>query len=211
MEQTTEQEDIKINTTLLVIGLIHLISATILIAIASYINLEMWIITLCFAISLLISASIYILIKKENFSVIGRTLKRAPYSLIPFVLSMFVIVLSLNDTGITEKLSNFFNSLNPIYSFGMGGALTANFINNIPMSVLFANMALTSNASIYASIIASNIAAYITPVGALAGIMWMSLLKTYEVNFSFKNFVCYGVTIGIPTLLAALLSLSIIL
>lgn len=211
MEQTTEQEDIKINTTLLVIGLIHLISATILIAIASYINLEMWIITLCFAISLLISTSLYILIKKDNFGVIGRTLKRAPYSLIPFVLSMFVIVLALNDTGITGKLSNFFNSLNPIYSFGIGGALTANFINNIPMSVLFANMTLTSNASIYASIIASNIAAYITPVGALAGIMWMSLLKTYEVNFSFKNFVSYGVTIGIPTLLAALLFLSLIL
>ena len=192
------------------IGLLHLISATVLIAIASYINLEMWIITLCFAVSLLLSTSIYILIKKDNFSVIGKTLKRAPYSLIPFVLSMFVIVLALNDTGVTAKLSNFFNSLNPIYSFGIGGALTANFINNIPMSVLFANMSLSSSASIYASIIASNIAAYITPVGALAGIMWMSLLKTYEVNFSFKNFVYYGVLIGIPTLFTALITLSFI-
>ena len=124
---------------------------------------------------------------------------------------MFVIVLALNDTGITTKISNFFNSMNPIYSFGIGGALTANFINNIPMSVLFANMSFTSNASIYASVIASNIAAYITPVGALAGIMWMSLLKTYEVNFSFKKFVYYGITIGIPTLIIALLTLSLII
>ena len=66
MEQVLEQEDIKINKTLLTIGLLHLISATILIAIASYINLEMWIITLCFAISLLLSTTIYTLIKKEN-------------------------------------------------------------------------------------------------------------------------------------------------
>ena len=211
MQETDQQEDVKINSVLLIIGLFHLITTTILIAIASYINLEMWIITLCFAISLILSTSVYLLIKKENFSILKRTLKRAPYSLIPFVLSMFVIVLALNDTGITAKISNFFNNMNPIYSFGIGGALTANFINNIPMSVLFANMTFTSNASIYASIIASNIAAYITPVGALAGIMWMSLLKTYEVNFSFKKFVCYGITIGIPTLIIALLTLSLII
>ena len=124
---------------------------------------------------------------------------------------MFVIVLALNDTGITLKLSNLFNKINPIYSFGIGGALTANLINNIPMSVLFANMNFTSNASIYASVIASNIAAYITPVGALAGIMWMSLLKTYQVDLSFKKFVGYGIIIGIPTLFAALFTLSLII
>ena len=211
MELTPQEDNIKINSILLIIGLFHLATTTILIAIASYINLEMWIITLCFAISLILTTSIYLLIKKTDFSILTCTLKRAPYSLIPFVLSMFVIVLALNDTGITDKLSNLFNKINPIYSFGIGGALTANFINNIPMSVLFANMTFTSNASIYASIIASNIAAYITPVGALAGIMWMSLLKTYQVNFSFKKFVGYGIIIGIPTLLVALFTLSLII
>ena len=37
--------------------------------------------------------------------------------------------------------------------------------------------------SIYASIVASNIGAFITPIGSLAGLMWMSLLKTYNVKF----------------------------
>lgn len=209
--EETVTDDAKINKVLLIIGLFHLITATILIAIASYINLEMWIITLSFVISLIISSSIYLLIKKEKMTVLINTVKRAPYSLIPFVLSMFIIVLALNSEGITLKISNFLNSMNPIFSFGIGGAVTANLINNIPMSVLFANMSFTSNASIYASIIASNIAAYITPIGALAGIMWMSLLKTYEVNFSFKKFVCYGLAIGIPTLITALLTLLLII
>ena len=209
--EETVTDDAKINKVLLIIGLFHLITATILRAIASYINLEMWIITLSFVISLIISSSIYLLIKKEKMTVLINTVKRAPYSLIPFVLSMFIIVLALNSEGITLKISNFLNSMNPIFSFGIGGAVTANLINNIPMSVLFANMSFTSNASIYASIIASNIAAYITPIGALAGIMWMSLLKTYEVNFSFKKFVCYGLAIGIPTLITALLTLLLII
>ena len=124
---------------------------------------------------------------------------------------MFIIVLALNGEGITSKLSDLLNSIGEVFSFGIGGALFANLINNIPMSVFFANMSMTSTASIYSSIIASNIAAFITPVGALAGIMWMSLLKTYEVNFSFKKFVGYGVIIGIPTLLIALLTLSLII
>ena len=188
-----------------------MITTTILIAISSYINIEMWIVTLGFATSLIISTSIYLLITKNKYDVLTNTIKRAPYSLIPFVLAMFIIVLSLNNQGITSTISNFFNNIDPVYSFGVGGAIIANFINNIPMSVLFANMSFTSSASIYASIIASNIAAYITPVGALAGIMWMSLLKTYKVDFSFKNFVRYGIVIGIPTLIVALIALFIII
>lgn len=211
MTPVTETEEIKIDKGLLIIGLIHLITTTVLIAIASYINLEMWLITLTFVISLTISSSIYILIRKKSFSVLLNTFKRGPYSLIPFVLSMFVIVLTLTKEGITSYIYEFLNTLPNVFSFGIGGTLFANLINNIPMSVLFANMSITNEASIYASIIASNIAAYITPVGALAGIMWMSLLKTYDVKLSFKKFVGYGVTIGLPTLLIALLTIFIIM
>lgn len=211
MSENENEEVISINKWLLVIGLFHLITTTILIAISSYIQIEMWIVTFLFAISLIITTSIYLLISKNKFKVLLNTIKRAPYSLIPFVLSMFVIVLSLNNIGITSLISDFFNSFSEVFSFGVGGAIIANLINNIPMSVLFANMSFTSNASIYASIIASNIAAYITPVGALAGIMWMSLLKTYNVKFSFKSFMKYGVIIGVPTLLVALLTLSLII
>ena len=211
MSINENEEIITIDKGLLIIGLFHLITTTILIAIASYINIEMWIVTLGFALSLIVTSSIYIFITKNKYSVLLNTIKRAPYSLIPFVLAMFVIVLSLNNLGITSLISDFFNSLSPVFAFGIGGAIVANFINNIPMSVLFANMSFTTNASIYASVIASNIAAYITPVGALAGIMWMSLLKTYEVKYSFKSFMKYGIIIGIPTLLVALLTLFIII
>jgi arsenical pump membrane protein len=72
------------------------------------------------------------------------------------------------------------------------------------MSVLFSNLNITNLSSIYSSIIASNIAAFITPIGALAGIMWMSLLKTYNIDFSFKKFMKYGLIVGIPALLSAL-------
>ncbi|MCM1130764.1 MAG: SLC13 family permease [Roseburia sp.] len=195
----------KPNLVLLIIGLVHLFGATVLLAIASYIQFEMWIIALSFAGSLLLITTLYLVTRKERITPIQFTLLRAPWSLIPFVLSMFVLVLSLNQQGITKIIEDLLLKLPPIFSYGIGGTITANLINNIPMSVFFSNL-LTSapSTAIYASIIASNIAAFITPIGALAGIMWMKLLKTYDIKFSFKDFSFYGCIIGIPSLLGAL-------
>lgn len=195
------------NRFLLINGLIHLISATILLAVSSYINLEMWIVSLTLACSLIISNLIYLLTTKKRLNILKFTAIRAPWNLIPFVLSMFVLVLALNEQGYTKIISNFLSNFNEAYSYGVSGAIFANLINNIPMSVLFSNIISNSPTAIYASIVASNIAAFMTPIGALAGIMWMSLLKTYGIKFSYKQYMLYGLTIGIPTLLMALLPL----
>ena len=199
------------NKFLLINGLAHLIITTTLLAISSYINLEMWSITLIFAISLFVTNFIYLAITKQSYKCLITTLKRAPWSLIPFVTSMFIIVLCLQEQGITNYLSSILSNSNQVFTFGFSGALAANLINNIPMSVLFANLIESNLSSIYASIIASNIAAFMTPIGALAGIMWMSLLKTYNIDFSFKKFTKYGLIIGLPSLFFALCALSLVL
>ena len=77
------------------------------------------------------------------------------------------------------------------------------------MSILYTNIA--SNLSgvsycqaIYASIIGSNIGAFLTPIGALAGIMFSSLVNENNVRFTFIDFIKYGVIISIPTITVAL-------
>ncbi|MEG1535559.1 MAG: ArsB/NhaD family transporter, partial [Clostridia bacterium] len=57
---------------------------------------------------------------------------------------------------------------------------------------------------VFASVIGSNIGAFLTPVGALAGIMWSSILRHNGIKFSFVDFLKYGFAIAIPTLLASL-------
>jgi arsenical pump membrane protein len=92
--------------------------------------------------------------------------------------------------------------------------LSANFINNIPMSVLFSGIiesGVATNAKIYATVIGSNLGAYLTPVGALAGIMWTGLLRTHEVEFSFKDFIKYGVVVAVPALAVSLFGLWLVL
>ena len=81
------------------------------------------------------------------------------------------------------------------------------------MSVLFASILTDVNnhqlLAIYATIIGSNIGAYLTPIGALAGIMWMSLLKKYDIKFTFFDFMKYGVIIVPAILLMSLLGLMV--
>lgn len=205
MFETTET---MLSKPLLCIGLTHLLLATITLAIASYLSLEMWIIALVFATSLFLCTFIYTKIAKEHRRLLHKTALRAPWNLVPFVLSMFVLVLALDEQGFIPLVEDFLSGLHPVYAYGLFGALTANLINNIPMSVLFSSILTNAPlSSIYATILSSNIAAFITPIGALAGIMWMSLLKTYNIKLSFVKFSLYGCIIGIPTLLIALSTL----
>lgn len=79
------------------------------------------------------------------------------------------------------------------------------------MSILYSNIATTTGyrSAIFASIIGSNIGAFLTPTGALAGIMFTNLVNKHETKYSFVDFVKYGSIISIPVICAASLMLMI--
>lgn len=195
---------------LLYIGLVALISCIILLAVSSYINIESWIICVSlFAAELLITV-IYLVVKRRGAGFILSVIKRAPYELIPFILSMFVIVSSLKSSGATELLKSFLEGFDEIFSYGISSFLCSNLINNIPMSVLFSTVTVSAK-STYATIIGSNLGAIFTPVGALAGIMWSGLLKKNGIKFSFKDFIVYGAAVSVPSLITCLAVLGLVL
>lgn len=199
---------------LLLIGLIHLLGCTVCLVISSYIGLEMYKVTFGFFVSLCIIVIVHQTIHNHHNHEILRTIKRAPFELIPFVLSMFVMVLALDKFHVTDSIAQFLGSKQVILRYGVTSFLAANVINNIPMSVLFCSVCDNLEKSLlskglFASIIGSNIGAFFTPLGALAGIMWSSILKKHEVKFNFLTYIRYGVVISIPVLLAALIGLTI--
>ena len=193
----------------IIVGLATLGICLLFLVISSYINVEMWLIALIAASSLLIFMVIYSLIRKKEMDYIVVSLKRLPYQLIPFFLSMFVIVVSLNYQGISAKFAEFLGNKATIWVYGYSSFAISNLINNIPMSILFTNLTSTlSGASfyqgIYASIIGSNIGAFLTPIGALAGIMFTSLVNDNNVRFTFFDFIKYGVIVAIPVITVCL-------
>ena len=196
------------NKPALIIGLLHLVTCLVFLIISSYIDAEMWIISLICACSLLVCVAILCLITKKNWNYISESVKKLPYALIPFFLSMFVVVVALNYQGISEKLAELLSHTNAIWTYGFSSFFVSNLINNIPMSILFSNMC-NNKAAVFASIIGSNIGAFLTPTGALAGIMFTNLVNEHETKYTFADFVKYGVIISLPIILIALLTLSL--
>ncbi len=199
---------------LVIIGLLHLVFCTILLILSSYIGLEMWYITLGFAVSLFLCVTIYKKKKGVKERVLLHTIVRAPWELIPFVLSMFLLVLTLDRYQVTSVISDFFGTEHLIWKYGITSFLAANVMNNIPMSVAFSSIVshlpeADRLPAAYASIIGSNIGAYFTPLGALAGIMWSGILNKMGIPFSFRKYISYGIRISIPVLIAALVGLLI--
>lgn len=196
-------------------GLTILLICTVLLIVSSYVNfLEMWYVAFGGLVLVVIGSLIYSLINKNAPKELGQTFKRAPYELIPFLLSMFAIALTLQQYGVTQSTHDFFGENNTIWVYGYSSLLSANLINNIPMSVLFTSIiqglsGTSLSGAIYASVIGSNIGAFLTPLGALAGIMWMGILKHHEIHFSFVDFMKYGIIVGVPTATVAFLSLTI--
>lgn len=193
-----------------------LVICTILLAISNYIDMEMWLICLTSAFVLTVFLVAFSIKTKKNL--ISDVYKRIPYNLIFFVLSMYTIVLSLNYNGVTTKIAKLIGEISNSTSsrvviYGVFSTLFDNLINNIPMSIFFSSIIASdfSFSALYATIIGSNIGAYLTPIGALAGIMWMSILKKQGVDYSFAKFIRYGI-VFVPVILgASLLGLIIML
>lgn len=198
------------------VGLIHLAVCTVFLAVSSYIGLEMWAVSgiavLClFAVTLAVS-----MVRRSRPVALAACLRRAPWQLVPFLLSMFVITMALADKGVTSAIGNALGTDGVLLKYGIASFLGANVINNIPMSVLFCGImeqagtaALTK--AVYATIVGSNVGAFLTPIGALAGIMWSSILNDHGLKFGYMNFLKIGVVAAIPALLAAIAGLAITL
>ena len=200
--------------TSLIIGVVHLSVCTVLLAISSYIGVELWLIALCSVVSLFICQGITSLVKKQSPRALLGCLKRAPWTLVPFLLSMFIMTEALAEQGITATIANFLGTDAEIWKYGALSFLTSNLINNIPMSVLFSSMigfSDTGVGALFATIIGSNLGAFFTPIGALAGLMFSSILSEHDVKFGYRDFLKLGVTVAIPTLAAALGVLQLVL
>ncbi len=201
------ERDVVEDKPALVIGLVHLGVCTVMLAVSSYIHVEMWIVALCAAGSLFFCDLILSLVRKKRPRALLRCLRRAPWQLVPFLLSMFIMTEALAMQGTTEQIGRFLGTAYTVPIYGLLSFAASNLINNIPMSVFFSSMISSSNAglgAVYATVIGSNLGAFFTPIGALAGLMFSSILAEHDVKFGYKDFLKLGVCVALPSLCAAL-------
>lgn len=205
-----EAEEVVIQDPLsLWVGIVHLAVCTVMLAVSSYIGVEMWLVSALAVLSLAIWCLVIDLCRRHLPDELVACGKRAPWQLIPFVLSMFVMTIVLSEKGVTAAIGEFLGEQHAAFKYGITSFLTANIVNNIPMSVLFCSIMQACEPAalhdaVFATVIGSNIGAFLTPIGALAGIMWSTILNEHHLHFSYFDFLKIGLMVAVPTLLVAL-------
>ena len=125
---------------------------------------------------------------KQPLSAVGDCLSSLPYSIVPFALAFFAIAASLASQIPFEDILSWLFGLPLVANSGMsmlGTATMVNMVNDLPASAIMGEAAKTiekDSGVIYtmflqSTLVALNIGCYVTPVGALAGIIWFHVMR----------------------------------
>jgi arsenical pump membrane protein len=209
-------------------GSILMAACIVLLAAAPWLGVPMWTVAVVCSLALLA-----LLAARDSYDACLRrhmgpirngstrkTFVRMPWSVVPFILSLFITVEALYRYGHTAALGRLFERIAAVVPggvvtvYGIASTLAANLLNNIPMSLGFTFVMRDLSGpdltgAVLATVIGSNLGANLTPLGALAGIMWMGLLHDKDCRIPFMQFVKYGLLVTPLTLAAALTVLAL--
>eukprot|EP00760_Papus_ankaliazontas_P005384 PhM_4_TR12533/c0_g1_i1/m.17234 len=156
-----------------------------------------------------------------------------PWGLTPFVLSMFCLVEALNTNGILDHIATVLRVVAtlpvpvvPTVALMMLCAVVVALMNNQPATILLTRAMLLpafkdalvsgdGGAKSYrlcvdTLILASNFGANLTPVGALAGLMWLQILEKKGVSIQWSEFMFSLGRVILPAMVTSSVTLWLI-
>ena len=166
----------------------------VLLTISSFISLELWSISV--AGWVVVACCDALIVRAERGSLrayFWMVTKRMPWEVAFYVTFMFSMVAVLGQVGFTGRFASWMlvaagpSSYTASLSFGYISAFLANVLCDLPATAFWSDMlrilcdglsAATYRVVVLALLLGNTFGCYMTTVGALAGLMWLNIMRT---------------------------------
>jgi arsenical pump membrane protein len=123
-----------------------------------------------------------------------------------FLWGIFLVVQGLRAVGAVDLLLSIYGPTPDLGTIGVTSALGSALIDNHPMALL--NMLALDNTHdakhLLAALVGGDIGPRLLPIGSLAGLLWMDLLRRQGIAIGLRSFVRVGTLALVPTLAVSL-------
>jgi arsenical pump membrane protein len=147
-------------------------------------------------------------------------LKKTPWNILLFAFGMYVIIYGLNNIGLTNLLVDYLKPavsgslLNASLIMGTLISVMSTIFNNHP-ALMIGTLALTHmqldpvtlKIAYLANVVGSDLGSLLLPVGTLASLIWLHILRQYHVKVGWKDYIRVTFVVIPPSLIFTLITL----
>ncbi len=214
LQSEPDEAFLKKQKRLMISVLIFVLLVRVSLFIASYIGISISLVAVCCSIALLAWRWHVLKIGPKDL------LKKTPWHIFIFAFNMYVIIFGLHNIGLTDMIIHYLEPFlaNSLFhaSIIMGTliAILSNLFNNHP-ALMIGTLTLTemgldtlTTQTIYlANIVGSDIGSLLLPIGTLATLIWMHILKQNKIKITWSNYLKITIIVIPATLLFTLICL----